>query len=75
MTVIRTKNTRYVVEGVRVVSPKTGQPAKDGEMEILARKAEGGKLQHITRDRVGRPRFDAAVAHWFASQKEAGDAR
>jgi hypothetical protein len=68
-TVIRTKNTRYTVEGVRIVSPKTGQPAKVGEMEILARSGSG-RLHHFTRDRVGRPRFDSALAHWFATQKK-----
>jgi hypothetical protein len=68
MTVIRTKNARYAVEGIRVVSPKTGKPAVTGEIEILARSASG-KLHHITRDRVGRPRFDAAVADYLARQK------
>jgi hypothetical protein len=65
MTIIRTKNARYTVEDIRVVSPKTGKPARTGEVEILARSA-GGKLHHITRDRVGRARFDAAVAHFLS---------
>jgi hypothetical protein len=61
MTVIRTPKAKYTVEDIRV---------KDGKVEILAR-SSSGKLQHITRDRVGRPRFDAAVAHFLAHRGQA----
>jgi hypothetical protein len=58
MTIIKTQRSKYTVEDIRV---------KDGTVEIAAR-STGGKRVYLDRKRVGRPRFDAAVAHFFAHQ-------
>jgi hypothetical protein len=57
-TIVKTPKARYTVEGIRV---------KDGTVELAVRSV-GGKLQYLNRKRVGRPRFDSAVAHYFANQ-------
>jgi hypothetical protein len=59
MTVIRTSRGVWTIKAVHVV--------RNGPIAIAARSA-AGSTRLIFRKDVGRPRFDAAVAHWFASQ-------
>jgi len=59
-THIRTAKTSYVVEAVE--APATGPHA------LVVRQASG-KRRKLTLADVGRPRFDAAVAHFRSAAK------
>jgi hypothetical protein len=62
MTVIRTAKSVYHVASVEV-------PA-NGPAVIVAR-SSNGRTRRLTRKDVGRPRFDAAVARFYAAQHAA----
>jgi hypothetical protein len=68
MTTIKTKHQSYSVERIEWRSPKTGKlvPVGHGEIIIRARSTASGRLHTFDRERAGRPRFDAALAHFLA---------
>lgn len=48
----------------------TTYPVTDVKIGTLIGRQPSGKVRKLTVKDVGRARYDAAVAHFFASQKE-----
>ena len=57
---------------VKTLKTNTRYPVTDVANGVLTARQPSGKARKLTLKDVGRPRYDAAVAHFYAERKREG---